>query len=43
VRPDKRAFTHEEAVRIINEGSGKQFDPVLIETFNQISEQFRSA
>jgi len=40
VRPYKKAFTHEEAVRIINEGSGKQFDPVLAELFVQNSQKF---
>jgi len=42
-RPYKKAFTHEEAVRIITEGSGTQFDPVLVELFVQNSEQFKSA
>jgi putative two-component system response regulator len=33
VRPYKKAFTHEEAMRIITDGSGKQFDPALVEIF----------
>jgi len=41
VRPYKKAYTHEEAVEIIKEQSGKQFDPVLIEIFLRISDQFR--
>jgi putative two-component system response regulator len=41
VRPYKKAFTHEEAVRIINEGSGTQFDPSLVEVFNRIAAQFK--
>ncbi|MCL2042756.1 MAG: response regulator [Treponema sp.] len=40
-RPYKKAFTHEEAVRIITEGSGKHFDPALVEVFNTRAEQFR--
>jgi len=32
-RPYKKPFTHEEAVRIITEGSGTQFDPALVESF----------
>jgi HD-GYP domain-containing protein (c-di-GMP phosphodiesterase class II) len=33
VRPYKNAFPHEEAVRIITENSGTQFDPALVEVF----------
>jgi len=39
-RPYKKAFTHEEAVRIITEGSETQFDPVLVELFVQNSGKF---
>lgn len=38
----KSAFTHEEAVRIISEGSGSQFDPDIIRHMMQVHEQFRS-
>jgi len=41
VRPYKSACTHEEAVEIIKEGSGTQFDPALIEIFLRVSEHFR--
>ena len=41
-RPYKKAFTHEEAVRIITEGSGTQFDPSLITIFNRAADQFRA-
>jgi putative two-component system response regulator len=41
VRPYKKAFTHEEAVRIIAEGSGTQFDPVLVDVFLRTAEQFK--
>ena len=39
-RPYKKAFTHEEAVRIITEGKGTQFDPVLTELFEEIEGEF---
>jgi hypothetical protein len=42
VRPYKRAFTHEESVKIIVEGGGTQFDPSLVEVFLRTAEQFRS-
>jgi response regulator RpfG family c-di-GMP phosphodiesterase len=35
-RPYKKAFSREEAVKIIVDGSGTQFDPVLIDLFLQI-------
>jgi HD-GYP domain-containing protein (c-di-GMP phosphodiesterase class II) len=41
VRPYKNAFTHEEAVQIIKEQSGTQFDPVLVDIFDRTAEQFR--
>jgi putative two-component system response regulator len=39
-RPYKKAFTHEEAVRIILEGKGTHFDPVLVDVFEQVADQF---
>jgi len=36
----KRAYTHEEAVKIIREESGKHFDPELVEAFLAVSDQF---
>jgi putative two-component system response regulator len=41
-RPYKKAFTHEEAVQIIINGIGTQFDPVLVEMFINVAEQFKS-
>jgi putative two-component system response regulator len=41
IRPYKEAFSHEEAVRIITEGSGKQFDPALVEIFIQTADLFK--
>jgi putative two-component system response regulator len=40
MRPYKKAFSHEEAVRIITSGSGTQFDPKLIELFVKNSDRF---
>ena len=42
VRPYKKAFTHEEAAKIIQDGSGVQFDPLLVEVFTQASDRFKS-
>jgi len=39
-RPYKEAFSHEEAVRIIREGKGTQFDPMLVDAFEQVADQF---
>jgi putative two-component system response regulator len=41
VRPYKSAYTHDEAVQIIIDGSGSHFDPVLVEIFTRVSDQFR--
>lgn len=41
VRPYKEPYTHEEAVKIIVEESGKHFDPALVDIFVRTSEQFR--
>jgi putative two-component system response regulator len=39
VRPYKDALTHEEAIKIIESESGKQFDPKIVEIFLKIQEQ----
>jgi putative two-component system response regulator len=39
-RPYKKAFSHEEAARIIREGAGTHFDPVLVEIFDRTAELF---
>ncbi|MDR1276575.1 MAG: response regulator [Candidatus Accumulibacter sp.] len=43
VRPYKKAFTHEEAAKIIREGRGTHFDPALVELFDQTAELFSQA
>jgi putative two-component system response regulator len=37
----KPAFSHEETLRIMNEGIGTHFDPQLIEILNVLAEDFR--
>ncbi len=39
-RPYKKAFTHEEAVKIIIDGKGTQFDPILTDLFSDINIDF---
>jgi hypothetical protein len=39
-RPYKKVITHEEAVKIIVGGKGKQFDPVLIDIFIKVSDMY---
>jgi putative two-component system response regulator len=41
-RPYKKPFAPEEAVRIIMEGSGTQFDPSIADVFNEVREHFRA-
>jgi putative two-component system response regulator len=41
-RPYKNAFSHEEAVQIILAGKGSHFDPVLVDVFEQVADQFAS-
>jgi putative two-component system response regulator len=38
----KPAFPHEEAVSIIESGSGTHFDPEIVDTFLDISDQLWS-
>jgi len=40
-RPYKKAFTHAEATKIISEGSGKHFDPILIDVFLGVEHDFK--
>ncbi|MBF9018804.1 MULTISPECIES: HD-GYP domain-containing protein [unclassified Oceanispirochaeta] len=40
-RPYKSAFSHEKAMKIIVDDSGKKFDPDLIDALLNISDQFR--
>ena len=39
-RPYKKALSHEETCKIIEAGAGKHFDPVLIDVFRNVEEQF---
>ena len=40
-RSYKKAFTHEEAVKIMTDNKGKQFDPCLIDIFLTVSDKFK--
>ena len=39
-RSYKKAFTHDESVKIIMDGAGSQFDPRITEVFFDVKEQF---
>ena len=39
-RPYKKAFTHEEACNIIVGDAGTHFDPILVEVFKNVKDQF---
>jgi putative two-component system response regulator len=41
-RPYKKGMSHEEAVRIILEGRGSHFDPVIVDMFATISDEFKT-
>ena len=41
VRPYKKAFTHEEACKIIEDGSGSHFDAVLVGVFKNVAAEFQ--
>jgi len=36
----KRPYSHEKAAKIVKAGKGKQFDPHIVELFDEIEEQF---
>ncbi|MDR1871553.1 MAG: response regulator [Deltaproteobacteria bacterium] len=41
VRPYKKRFSHEDAVKIIVEGQGSHFDPRLVELFTRVADSFK--
>ena len=41
-RPYKKAFTHEEAVKVILNGAGHQFDPLVTEVFGKINAEMKA-
>jgi len=43
VRPYKKAFSHEEACKIIFESKGTHFNPVLVDVFGKITDEFNKA
>lgn len=42
-RTYKKAFTHEQACQIINQGAGIQFDPQVVQAFNRCAQEFYAA
>jgi putative two-component system response regulator len=40
-RPYKKPLSHDDAVKIILEGRGTHFDPVLVDVFEQVADQFK--
>lgn len=40
-RPYRPAMTHEEALRVLKDGAGKQWDPFLIEIFSAVMKSMR--
>jgi response regulator RpfG family c-di-GMP phosphodiesterase len=40
-RQYKKPFTTEETIEIIMEGSGKQFDPTIVDIFFEIRDKFK--
>jgi len=40
-RPYKKAFTPEEAVKIITENSGTHYDPKIVDVFYELKDQFK--
>jgi putative two-component system response regulator len=40
VRPYKKAFSHEEACKIIEDGSGSHFDSMLVDVFKNVEAEF---
>jgi putative two-component system response regulator len=41
-RPYKKPYTHEEAIEIITQGKGTHFDPMLVDLFITVADQFRA-
>ncbi|MEG2854107.1 MAG: HD domain-containing protein [Cetobacterium sp.] len=40
-RPYKRAFTHEEALEVLRDESGKSFDPYIVAIFEVFEDKFK--
>ncbi|MDR0387639.1 MAG: response regulator [Treponema sp.] len=41
-KPYKKSYTHEEAAEIIARGKGTHFDPILVDLFITVAEQFKN-
>jgi putative two-component system response regulator len=40
-RPYKKSYTHERAAKIISQGKGTHFDPVLVDLFISVADKFQ--
>jgi len=38
----KTPFTHDEAFKIIMDGAGEQFDPLIVEAFLEVKDQIKT-
>jgi putative two-component system response regulator len=41
-RPYKKAFTHEEAVKLIMQNAGTQYDPLIADVFFKVNDKFKA-
>jgi len=41
-RPYKTPFTHDEALKIVMDGAGEQFDPLIVDVFLEIKEKLNT-
>jgi putative two-component system response regulator len=41
-RPYKQAYSHEEACKIIEDGAGSHFDPVLVDVFKNVKDRIEA-
>jgi putative two-component system response regulator len=41
-KPYKKTYTHEEAATIISQGKGTHFDPILVDAFIVVADQFKT-
>jgi putative two-component system response regulator len=41
-RPYKKSFSHDEAMKIMLDNAGTQFDPVIADVFHKVEDQFKA-
>jgi putative two-component system response regulator len=42
-RSYKKAFTHKDSIRIIEEGSGRHFDPAIVQAFLKLEKEMEAS